>query len=76
MTLVTKYVDVEIDIDLEEFSDEELIDECKDRKIWPGENRGGTTHDLVEILYNQYTSNKDITQTLRDLFYTELGRIL
>lgn len=75
MTGITKYVEVEIDIDLDGFSDEQLQNECLEREIWPGAT-SSATNQAVNNLYHAYSIGKDITEDLRKLFYVELGRII
>lgn len=77
MPSVTKYVDVEVtvDVDLDDFDDDELIEECKNRGIWPNQVADTTSNSISE-LYEAYTAGKDITEQLRKVFDVELGRII
>lgn len=72
---ITKYVEVEFDIDLDEFSDDELIYECKERQIWPNRT-SDPTNEIINDLYHDYVMGRDITEHLRNLFDVELGRII
>lgn len=66
------YVTVEVDVDMSEFSDEELIEELENR------NRDvpATNSDLIRQIYELHRSNQDFSKQLNELFYTVLGRIV
>lgn len=64
------YVTVEVDVDLSEFSDQDLIDELETR------NGGALDHnvDLIRQIYELHRINQDYSKQLNELFYTILGR--
>ena len=66
---------VNVDIDLSEFSTDELVTELEAR----GEDVIALTQNesnkLVEQIYNLYRSNQDYDSELTKLFYLVLGRI-
>lgn len=66
---------VNVDIDLSEFSTDELVTELEAR----GEDVIALTQNesnkLVEQIYNLYRSNQDYELELTKLFYLVLGRI-
>lgn len=68
---------VEVDVDLDIFDDEDIIEECKLRGLTVGE--GDVEHysasDLVRDIYNAKTMGKDYEPMLRELFYRTLGKI-
>ena len=64
------YVTVEVDVDLSEFSDQDLIDELETR------NGGALDNniDLIRQIYELHRTNQDYSKQLNELFYTILGR--
>ena len=68
--MVYKIVEVEVDIDLEEFDDDELIDELESRGI----NYYNPT-DVIERIWQNRRQGKDYQRELDDLIYEVLGRI-
>lgn len=71
------YQEVEIDVELDMFDDDDLIEECKLRGLSISE--GGIEHhnatDLINEIYHAKTLGKDYELMLRDLFYRTLGKI-
>ena len=66
-------VEVDVDIDLEDFTDEELLEELKDRNF----NVGGNVREaegLLEDIYYKRVTNKDFSAELDRYFYLVLGR--
>jgi len=80
-TTVSKYVDVEIDVELSDFDTEDLIEELEVRGInVPDEDVIGQkspTNLQIEELYIAYTLKQTdkVDELLRELFYDTLGRI-
>lgn len=66
------YVTVEVDVDLSEFSDQDLIDELETR------NGGALDNniDLIRQIYELHRINQDYSKQLNELFYTILGRVV
>jgi hypothetical protein len=67
-------VEVDVDIELEDFTDEELLEELKDRNV----NVGGNVREaegLLEEIYYKRVMNKDYTAELDKYLYEVLGRI-
>lgn len=73
MTYKLKTVDVDVEVDLEEFDDEELLEEVASRGLVSPEN----TKFLVQQLYEDYTSGstESFDRHLKELFYQALGRV-
>lgn len=63
-----KTVDVEVDIDLDDFSDEELLEELESRNITP-------TPDSIDKLYRKYITltPEAFNKELKAFFREELG---
>ena len=73
----TIYREVEIDIDLSEFSDDDLMDELKSR----GVNINQLSEDinlLLHSLYSAWASNQkyEVDKAIRELVWEGIGRIV
>lgn len=66
------YVKVEVDVDLSEFSDQDLIDELETRNGGALDNNV----DLIRQIYELHRINQDYSKQLNELFYTILGRVV
>lgn len=71
--MVSRYVDVEVDLD--EFSDDDLIDELADRGHRIRDKDIKEFYELVSIIFEKRRNKKDFNQDLDDLIYTVIGRI-
>lgn len=73
----TKYTEVEVDIDLDDFDDDELIDELERRNIqvssWEDPD---ATKDLVYKMYEKKRLGQNIDEELREFFWRSIGRSL
>jgi len=70
------YVDVEVEVELDMFSDKELIEECKLRGMSvDGGVEHYSAHDVIRDIYNAKARGQDYEPLLRDLFYRTLGRV-
>jgi len=66
-------VEVDVDIDLEDFTDEELLEELKDRNL----NVGGNVKEaerLLEEIYYKRVMGKDFTAEIDQYLYEIIGR--
>lgn len=74
-----KTLSVDVDVDLDEFDTEDLIDELESRGYTvtdEEEVQSSETIDVIEELYQQFTTNQTVRpETLRELFHQNLGRI-
>ena len=70
----TIYKEVEIDVDLSDFDDDDLIQELEDRgkMVDGGDTRSGA---LVKQIYEKRKLGQDYEQELKDLIYNVLGKI-
>jgi hypothetical protein len=67
-----KYVEVGVDVDLEEFSDEEILDEIKQRNLSYSDN----TQELVTSIWLKRRVGGDYQKELDDLIYNIIGKIV
>ena len=74
MAYKTIYTEVEVEVDLDQFDDEDIIEEMERRNLSvvasPDEARS-----LLEEIYYKRVMNKDFTAELDRYFYLTLGRI-
>jgi hypothetical protein len=74
MSYKTIYTEVEVEVDLDEFDDDELLEEIERRNLSvnasPDEARR-----LLEDIYYKRVMNKDFTAELDRYFYLTLGRL-
>lgn len=66
---------VEVDVDLDEFDDDELLDEIERRKLSVLDAGPDEARRLLEEIYYKRVMNKDFTAELDRYFYLTLGRI-
>jgi hypothetical protein len=72
---ISTYVDV--DVDLNEFDDDELLDELDRRNIQPeGWDNPENTKELVYKMYEKKRLNQNIDEELREFFWRTIGRTL
>lgn len=72
MTFKTFYSEAEVEVSLEEWTTEELIEELKVREA---EIEQTDVASLLSKIYYARKSGRDFNQDLDDLIYTKLGRI-
>ena len=73
------YVTVDVDVDLDDFSDEELIDHLESKGFIVGDAISSPGVDMVEIisvLHQQRRTGQDYQKTLDELIYHTLGKII
>ena len=66
---------VEVEVDLDEFSDDDLIDELADRGHRIRDKDIKEFYELVSIIFEKRRNKKDFDQELDDLIYSVIGRI-
>jgi hypothetical protein len=77
MAYKTIYTEVEVDVDLDEFSDDDLLEEIERRNIQPNDwSDPNQTQDLIYKMYEKVCLNKNIDEELRDFFWRTIGRTL
>jgi hypothetical protein len=74
MVYKSVYTEVEVDVLLEEFDTDDLLEELDLRGALPPE-ADINAKELVEQMYYLHRQGKDCTHMLDPLFYSVLGRI-
>lgn len=77
MTNMT-YVTVDVEVDLDDFSDEELIDHLESKGFIVGDavdSPGVDMVKIIEVLHQQRRTGQDYQKTLDELIYHTLGKI-
>ena len=72
------YMTVDVDIDLDNFDDEEIFDHLESRGYIVGDavdSPGVNMVEIVEVLYQQRRTGQDYQKTLDELIYHILGKI-
>ena len=67
-----KTVEVEVDVDLEDFDTDDLIEELQSRDVV---YRGGSA-DILNQIYMAKVRGQDYTKLVDDLIYNTLGKIV
>jgi hypothetical protein len=79
MAYKTVYTEVEVDVDLEHFETDDLIEELELRDALPaGLPSSGhyNSKELIEQIYYHRQHGRDFTRELQQLFYEVLGKIV
>jgi hypothetical protein len=69
------YVNIDVDIDLDEISDEDLLEELERRDLLP-EQGDSNYKELVEKIYLKRIFGLDFLKETDELIYSVLGRII
>ena len=75
MAYKTVYTEVEVEVDLESFDTDDLLEELELRGSLPPEGNVNAK-ELVEQMYYLHRQGRDCTHMLDPLFYSVLGRII
>jgi hypothetical protein len=70
----TIYTDVEVEVDLEDFSDEELLDELAERDLIP--DSGGNGNELIDKIFHLRRQGKNFDKELDEYLYIQTGRAI
>ena len=78
MVYKTIYTEVEVDVDLEEFDDDDLLGELTKRGLDMNSKfvDGDQMRELLEQVWLKRRTNKDYQHELDDLIYFGIGKIL
>ena len=71
--MVTKFVEVEVEVDLADFETDELIEELESRDEMI--DMKYNIASIVESIYNLKRHNRSYDKEVNDLIYNVLGRI-
>jgi hypothetical protein len=74
MAYITVSREVDIDIDIEDFDTDDLIEELERRNI--SHSASNTDKNLLEAIYLKRRVGKDYQKELDELIYNELGKII
>lgn len=76
MAYHTKWIDVEVDIDLDDFSDEELLEEIKERKLEA--NARYADNQYIRDMWYSYTmkNTEQFEDLLREFFWNTIGKTI
>jgi len=70
------YKEVDFDVELDDFSDDDLIDELE-RRGYGADTVGETTStELIKEIYAKRRLGKDFTAELDELIYNVVGKII
>ena len=73
MTVI--YKEVEVDVELDDFDDEDLVEELE-RRGKGFEVAGSTPTELVTAIYQKRRLGQDYQRELDELIYTAIGKIV
>ena len=71
----TIYKEVEVDVDLSDFDDQDLIDEL-DKRGLGAEINSSTAFELIQEIYQKRRLGKDFESELGQLIYQVTGRVI
>jgi hypothetical protein len=67
----TIYTEVEVDVDLSEFTTEDLIEELKHR-----DDQNYSKDQVIQCIFHKRRAGQDFTKELDELIYNTIGRIV
>jgi len=70
MPTISKYVDIDVDVDLSDFADSDLIEELANRNI-----SHGNVQELLETIYHKRRLSQNFDKELDEVIYSVIGRI-
>lgn len=73
--MATVYTEVEVDVDLDDFDDDDLIDELE-RRGRGFEIDSRTPTELVTRIWEKRRTNQDYQKELDELIYVTLGKVI
>jgi hypothetical protein len=75
MVYKTVYTEVEVDVDIEDFDTDDLLDELERRGDLPVEE-SGAAREIVEQIYYLRRQAQPYEHLMDDLMYAVMGRIV
>ena len=70
----TVYTEVEVDVDLGQFSDEDLLDELAQRDLIPDSHGDG--NELIDKIFHLRRLGKNFDKELDEYLYIQTGRAI
>jgi hypothetical protein len=76
--MATIYKEIEIDVNLDDFSDDEIADEYNERGLNESSSSDSSSHliDAVRKIYDAKASGKNYEALLNQLIFDSIGRIV
>ena len=74
MAYKTIYTEVEVDVDLSEFSDDDLLDELAQRDLIPDSHGDG--NELIDKIFQLRRLGKNYEKELDEYLYFKTGRAI
>lgn len=71
----TVYTEVEVDVELDDFTDDDLIDEMERRGL-AAELAESTATELIDVIYQKRRLGQDYNRDLDQLIYQVTGRFV
>jgi hypothetical protein len=71
---VEKYVD--IDVDMDDFDDDDIMEEMERRGLGAAVSSPGDNLELLKLIFQKRRTGQNFEQELDQLIYNGLGRIL
>jgi hypothetical protein len=76
MPVIYKDVEVEVDVDLSDFDDDELVEELERRQVPVANGSTANTAELVDTIYHLRRLGKNFDSELDQLIYAVTGRVV
>lgn len=70
----TIYTEVEVEVDLNDFTDEELLNELAERDLVPGGHGNGD--ELIDKIFHLRRQGKNFDKELDEYLYIQTGRAI
>ena len=70
MPTISKYVDIDVDVDLSDFADSDFIEELANRNI-----SHGNLEELLETIYHKRRLSQNFDKELDEVIFSVIGRI-
>lgn len=70
----TIYTEVEVEVDLKDFTDEELLDELAERELIS--TTYGDSEDLIDKIFHLRRQGKNFDKELDEYLYIQTGRAI
>lgn len=70
----TIYTEVEVEVDLKDFTDEELLDELAERELIS--TTYGDSDDLIDKIFHLRRQGKNFDKELDEYLYIQTGRVI
>lgn len=72
----TVYTEVEVDVSMSDFSDEDLLDELEARGLGAEAVKDTSASELINFIYQKRRLGQDYQTELDQLIYSVVGRVI